>query len=93
MTLYQDEKEHSLKTIMWKRKMTMAKPTNWEHIEGKWTQLSSEVKKQWGIFTQDEILEINGDRVILTDKIQEKYSINKALANRQVDRWADKLKV
>jgi len=73
--------------------MTMAKPTNWQHIEGKWTQLTSEVKKQWGVFTDDEVLEINGDRVILTDKIQEKYSIDKALAVRQIDRWANKLKV
>ena len=71
----------------------MAKPTNWNNIAGKWTQLSSEVKKQWGMFTDDEVLEINGDRVLLNSKIQEKYSIDNLLADRQIDKWADKLKI
>ena len=73
--------------------MAMATTTNWDNIAGKWTQLSSEVKKQWGVFTDDEVLEINGDRVKLTSKIQEKYSIDKVYADRQIDKWADKLKV
>ena len=71
----------------------MAVNTNWENIADKWVQLSGEVKKQWGIFTEDEVLEINGDREVLTGKIQEKYGIAKVYADRQIDKWASKLKV
>lgn len=71
----------------------MATTTNWDNITGKWTQLTGEVKKQWGKITEDEALEINGDRVILTRKIQEKYGIAKEYADRQIDKWADKLQL
>jgi uncharacterized protein YjbJ (UPF0337 family) len=66
--------------------------TNWDEIAGKWKQVGGEVKKQWGKLTDDELMEINGDREILTGKIQEKYGIAKEHADRQVDKWVDKLK-
>lgn len=71
----------------------MAILMNWDEIAGKWKQVSGEVKKQWGRLTDDELLEINGDREILSGKIQEKYGIAKEHANSQIDKWADKLKV
>lgn len=71
----------------------MAKTTNWDNIAGNWKQVSGEVKKQWGMFTDDEVMEINGDRDILMGKIQEKYDIAQQYANMQIDKWADKLKV
>lgn len=67
--------------------------TNWDNIAGKWKQFTGEVKKQWGKLTDDELLEINGDREILAGRIQEKYGIAKEQADRQIDKWADKLKV
>lgn len=66
---------------------------NWDGIAGKWKQYTGEVKKQWGKLTDDELMQINGDRDILAGKIQEKYGIAKEVANRQIDRWAQKLKV
>jgi uncharacterized protein YjbJ (UPF0337 family) len=66
---------------------------NWDTITGKWKQVSGEVKKQWGKLTEDELLEVNGDREILAGKIQVRYGITKEQANRQIDKWADKLKV
>jgi uncharacterized protein YjbJ (UPF0337 family) len=66
---------------------------NWDEIAGKWKQIGGEVKKQWGKLTDDELLEINGDRAILVGKIQERYGIARELADRQIDRWADALKV
>jgi uncharacterized protein YjbJ (UPF0337 family) len=70
-----------------------AKGGVWDQIAGKWKQLSGEVKKQWGDLTDDELLEIQGNRDILAGKIQEKYGIAKEEANRQIDAWAEKLKV
>ncbi len=66
--------------------------TNWDEIAGKWKLVGGEVKKQWGKLTDDELLEINGDRDILTGKIQEKYGIAKENADRQIDKWIGKLK-
>ncbi len=65
---------------------------NWNEIAGKWKQLGGEVKKQWGKLTDDELTEINGDREILSGKIQEKYGIAKQYADTQIDKWADKMK-
>lgn len=70
-----------------------AKGGVWDQIAGKWKQVSGEVKKQWGDLTDDELLEIQGNRDILVGKIQEKYGIAKEEANRQIDAWAEKLKV
>ena len=67
--------------------------SNWNEIAGKWTQIGGEAKKQWGKLTDEELLEINGDRAILVGKIQEKYGIEREYAERQIDKWADKLKV
>jgi uncharacterized protein YjbJ (UPF0337 family) len=66
--------------------------TNWDQITGKWKQMSGEAKKHWGKLTDDELMEINGDREILAGKLQEKYGIAKEDANKQIDEWAAKLK-
>ncbi len=71
----------------------MATTGNWDKVSGKWKQITGEVKKQWGTLTDDELMEINGDREILAGKLQEKYGIAKEQANRQIDKWADKLKL
>jgi uncharacterized protein YjbJ (UPF0337 family) len=73
--------------------MLMAEHNNWDKVGGKWKQFSGEVKKQWGKLTDDELLEVNGDREVLAGKIQERYGIAKEHADRQIDKWVDKLKV
>lgn len=65
---------------------------NWDKIEGKWKQFSGDVKTKWGKLTDDELLEIKGNRENLSGKIQERYAIDKDAANKQIDEWADKLK-
>jgi len=64
----------------------------WEQLAGKWKQFGGEVKKQWGKLTDDELMQINGDRDILAGKLQEKYGIAKEEAHKQIDEWANKLK-
>lgn len=71
----------------------MATSTTWDKVGGKWKQFIGEVKKQWGDLTDDELMEINGNRDILAGKIQEKYGIAKDEANKQIDEWAKKLKI
>ncbi len=67
--------------------------TNWEQIAGKWKQVKGEAKKKWGKLTDDELMQVEGNRDILVGKIQEKYGIAKEDANKQIDEWAAKLKV
>lgn len=66
---------------------------NWDKISGQWKQFSGDVKTKWGKLTDDELLQINGNREVLAGRLQEKYGIAKEDANKQIDEWADKLKV
>lgn len=71
----------------------MATSGNWDKIGGQWKQFVGDVKKKWGKLTDDELLQANGNREILAGKIQEKYGVTKDEANKQIDEWAEKLKV
>ena len=67
--------------------------TNWEQIAGQWKQVKGEARKKWGKLTDDELMQIDGNRDILAGKLQEKYGIAKEDVNKQIDEWAAKLKV
>jgi len=58
---------------------------NWEQIAGQWKQVRGEAKKKWGKLTDDELLQVDGNRDILAGKIQEKYGIAKEKAHQQID--------
>jgi uncharacterized protein YjbJ (UPF0337 family) len=66
---------------------------NWEQIAGQWKQVRGEAKKKWGALTDDELMQVDGNRDILAGKIQEKYGIAGEDVNKQIDEWAAKLKV
>ena len=65
---------------------------NWEQIAGQWKQVRGEAKKKWGKLTDDELMQVDGNRDILAGKIQEKYGIAGEEAHQQIDEWAAKLK-
>jgi len=56
-------------------------------IKGKWTQLKGEVKRQWGRLTDDQLVEINGDREKLLGFIQESYGVARDEAEKQIKAW------
>ena len=60
---------------------------NWDRIEGYWKQFSGPVLQQWGKRTVDDLNVVEGRRVELVGKIQERYGIAKDEAERQVDTW------
>ena len=64
----------------------------WDKVAGKWKQLSGDVRSKWGNLTDDDLMQISGEREKLVGKIQERYGIAKDEANRQVDEWSRKLK-
>jgi uncharacterized protein YjbJ (UPF0337 family) len=49
------------------------------------------VKQQWGKLTDDDLQQVEGRRVQLVGKIQERYGIAKDEAEKQVDSWLNKI--
>jgi uncharacterized protein YjbJ (UPF0337 family) len=66
---------------------------NWDIVEGKWKQVKGHVQQQWGRLTNDELDYIQGSREKLAGKLQERYGYTREEANRQLDEWANQLKV
>lgn len=60
---------------------------NWDQIEGKWKQMKGKAQEQWGRLTDDELDVAAGRRDVLVGKVQEKYGLAKAEAERQIDDW------
>lgn len=60
---------------------------NWEQVEGNWNQFAGKVKQKWGKLTDDDLTVINGKRQELIGKVQERYGIAKAEAEKQVNDW------
>ena len=60
---------------------------NWDRIEGNWKQFSGKVKQQWGKLTDDDLQVVEGRRVELVGKIQERYGVARDVAQKQVEEW------
>ena len=64
----------------------------WDELAGKWKQFRGEVRKQWGLLTDDDLAYVAGKRDKLIGRLQERYGIAKEEADMQVDRWLNGLK-
>ena len=56
-------------------------------LKGYWKQAKGTVKKHWGKLTDDDLMEIDGNKDLLLGKIQEKYGYTRAEAEREFDTW------
>jgi uncharacterized protein YjbJ (UPF0337 family) len=65
----------------------------WDQISNQWKQFGSEAKKKWNQLTDEELSKVNGDRKVLSGLIQKRYEIAKKEAEKQIDAWANTLKV
>lgn len=61
---------------------------NWDQVKGKWKQATGSAKSKWGELTDDDLMQIDGERDKLVGKIQERYGLGKEEAEKQVDDWA-----
>ena len=59
---------------------------NADQFKGRWAQFKGELKKQWGKFTDDDLLQIEGDYQKFEGTLQTKYGDQK----EEVSRWTDK---
>jgi len=66
---------------------------DWDWIRNNWKHLKGDFRQRWDEFSHFEVAEMNGDRDQIVTMIQEKYGIAEDEAIRQINEWADNLKV
>lgn len=62
-------------------------------LRGAWKQMRGNVKKQWGKLTDDDLMQIDGNKDILIGKLQERYGYSRAQAEKDYDTWMASQKV
>ena len=60
---------------------------NTDTFKGQWTQFKGELKRQWGQFTDDDLLQIQGDYEKFVGKVQERYGDQKTAIVSWADNW------
>ena len=58
---------------------------NADQFKGKWIQFKGDVKQKWGKFTDDDLMQVEGNYDKFIGKVQERYGDKK----EDVVRWAD----
>jgi uncharacterized protein YjbJ (UPF0337 family) len=60
---------------------------NKEQFEGSWQQFKGELKKKWGQFTDNDLLETEGDYDKFLGVIEKRYGDKKEEVKRWVENW------
>ena len=63
---------------------------NKDQFKGSWKQFKGELKKKWGQFTDDDLLEAEGDYDKFVGIIQKRYGDKKEEVSRWADEWYTK---
>lgn len=60
---------------------------NKDIFQGNWNQVKGKVKQQWGKLTDDDLDVIDGKRIELAGKLQERYGYGKDEAEKHLSDW------
>ncbi|MDK2745417.1 MAG: CsbD family protein [Nitrospira sp. BO4] len=60
---------------------------NADIFKGKWNQFKGELKRQWGQFTEDDLMQIEGNYDKFKGKVQERYGDRKEDLEAWTDKW------
>jgi uncharacterized protein YjbJ (UPF0337 family) len=60
---------------------------NRDTFKGQWKQIKGEVKRRWGMLTDDEVDQIDGNFDKLVGRIQERYGYQKEQAERELNEF------
>lgn len=58
-------------------------------VKGKWNELKGTVKQKWGDLTDDDLLEIEGNRERLVGKLQQRYGRSREDAETEARKFYD----
>jgi uncharacterized protein YjbJ (UPF0337 family) len=61
---------------------------NTDVVQGKWKQMTGDVKKFFGKLTDDDLLQIEGNRDKLLGKLQERYGYTREQAEAEWKRFS-----
>lgn len=64
---------------------------NWDQIKGNWKQYRGKAQEQWGDLTDDDLDVIEGQRMQMVGKLQERYGKSKEITEREVDEWFNRM--
>jgi uncharacterized protein YjbJ (UPF0337 family) len=59
----------------------------WNFIERNWNQLKGRIQDEWDELTDEDLVKIAGKREQLASKLAERYSMNEAVAEWEIDDW------
>jgi uncharacterized protein YjbJ (UPF0337 family) len=62
---------------------------NMDILQGKWGEISGEIKKQWGRLTDDDLLKIEGQRDKLEGSLRKRYGFSRKAAEAEVDQFLE----
>lgn len=68
--------------------VTEATGEGWNQLQGNWQDSIAGIKDQWSELTEEELLQVNGDRDQLVTLVQSKYGLDRDTAESEVDEWA-----
>jgi len=60
---------------------------NWEHLEGNWKQLKSNLRARWVELTDADLEGIAGKREMLIGRLREIYDLTKERAEAELRDW------
>lgn len=60
----------------------------WPEIERNWPALRARARRHWFHLTQPDVDDISGTRDELVQRVQERYSLSREEAEKEVDAWA-----
>lgn len=58
---------------------------NRDTMQGQWKQMKGEVKRRWGMLTDDELDQVEGNFEKLVGRVQERYGYQREQAEREVN--------
>jgi uncharacterized protein YjbJ (UPF0337 family) len=56
-------------------------------MSGNWKQMKGKAKQKWAKLTDDDLTYIDGKREQLLGRIQERYGIQKDVAEKELKEW------
>ena len=62
---------------------------NVDILQGKWGEISGELKKQWGRLTDDDLLKFEGQRDKLEGTLRKRYGFTRKAAEEEVDQFLE----
>lgn len=63
---------------------------NKDQFKGSWRQFKGELKKHWGKFTDNDLLEAEGDYDKFLGVVQKRYGDQKEAVQRWAEEWCEK---